>query len=31
MTGTGGEQNGMTMKMHVDAQRVGECTGKDDD
>lgn len=28
--GTGGGQNGMTMKMHVDAQRVGECTGKDD-
>jgi hypothetical protein len=31
MTGTGGQQNGMTMKMHVDANRVGECTGKDDD
>jgi hypothetical protein len=30
MTGTGGQQNGMTMKMHVDANRVGECT-KDDD
>ena len=28
--GTGGGQNGMTMKMHVDAQRVGECTGEDD-
>jgi hypothetical protein len=28
--GSGGEQNGMTMKMHVDAQRVGECTAKDD-
>ena len=26
----GGEQGGMTMKMHVDSQRVGECTGKDD-
>jgi len=25
-----GPQQGMTMKMHVDAQRVGECTGKDD-
>ncbi|MFL6758462.1 DUF3617 domain-containing protein [Sphingomonas sp.] len=25
-----GPQNGMTMKMHIDAQRVGECTGKDD-
>jgi hypothetical protein len=25
-----GPQNGMTMKMHVDAQRVGQCTGKDD-
>jgi hypothetical protein len=30
MTGSGGEQNGMSMKMHVDSQRVGECTGKDD-
>jgi len=30
MTGSGGEQNGMSMKMHVDAQRVGECTAKDD-
>jgi hypothetical protein len=28
--GSGGQQGGMTMKMHVDAQRVGECTGKDD-
>ena len=27
-TGTG--RQGMTMKMHVDAQRIGECTGKDD-
>jgi hypothetical protein len=26
----GGMQNGMTMKMHVEAQRVGECTTKDD-
>jgi hypothetical protein len=25
-----GPQTGMTMKMHVDAQRIGECTGKDD-
>lgn len=24
---SGGRQSGMTMKMHVDAQRVGECTG----
>ena len=31
MNGSGGRQNGMTMKMHVDAQRVGECTGKDDE
>jgi hypothetical protein len=31
MTGSGGAQNGMTMKMHVDSHRVGECTGKDDD
>ncbi len=30
MTGSGGAQNGMSMKMHVDAQRVGECTGKED-
>ncbi|MFL6720993.1 MAG: DUF3617 domain-containing protein [Sphingomonas sp.] len=28
--GSDGEKGGMTMKMHVDAQRVGECTGKDD-
>lgn len=27
---SGGNQNGMQMKMHVDSQRVGECTGKDD-
>lgn len=26
---TGGEQSGMTMKMHVDARRIGECTGKE--
>jgi hypothetical protein len=31
MTGTGGDENGMSMKMHVDAQRVGECSGKDDE
>jgi len=31
MTGTGGRENGMSMKMHVDAQRFGECTGKDDE
>lgn len=30
-TATGGGQNGMQMKMHVDSQRVGECTGKDSD
>jgi len=29
MNGSGGQQNGMTMKMHVDANRVGECTGKE--
>jgi hypothetical protein len=28
---TGGHENGMAMKMHVDAQRVGACTGKDDE
>lgn len=27
--GTGGEHGGMSMKMHVDASRVGECTGKE--
>ncbi len=27
--GSGGPQEGMTMKMHVEAQRVGECTGKE--
>jgi hypothetical protein len=25
-----GPQQGMSMKMHVDAQRVGECSAKDD-
>jgi hypothetical protein len=25
-----GPQSGMTMKMHVDSRRIGECTGKDD-
>ena len=24
-----GPQQGMTMKMHIDAQRIGECTGKE--
>lgn len=28
--GSGGAQQGMTMKMHVDSRRVGECTGKDE-
>jgi hypothetical protein len=28
---SGGDQSGMTMKMHVDSRRVGECTGKDED
>ena len=27
---SGGGQSGMTMKMHVDSNRVGKCTGKDD-
>ena len=31
MSGSGGREAGMSMKMHVDANRVGECTGKDDD
>ena len=31
MNGAGGKEQGMSMKMHVDAKRVGECTGKDDD
>jgi hypothetical protein len=30
-SGNGGEQNGMSMKMHVDSNRVGQCTGKDDE
>lgn len=30
MNASGGGQNGMTMKMHVDSRRVGECTGKED-
>ena len=29
MNATGGGQNGMTMKVHVDSHRVGECTGKE--
>jgi hypothetical protein len=29
MTGSGGHENGMSMKAHVDAQRVGDCTGKE--
>jgi hypothetical protein len=29
MKGSGGPQNGMSMKMHVDAHRIGECTGKE--
>lgn len=28
-SGTGGAQNGMSMKLHVDSKRVGECTGKE--
>jgi hypothetical protein len=28
-SGTGGDRDGMSMKMHVDSQRVGECTGKE--
>ena len=27
---SGDDQQKMTMKMHVDSRRVGECTGKDD-
>lgn len=27
-SGSGGGQDGMTMKMHVDSSRVGECSGK---
>ena len=26
---SGGARQGMSMKMHVDSQRVGECSGKD--
>lgn len=28
-SGTGGAREGMSMKMHVDSRRVGECTGKE--
>jgi hypothetical protein len=28
--GSGGSGQGMSMKMHVDSQRIGECTGKDE-
>jgi hypothetical protein len=28
-SGTAGEQSGMSMKMHVDSKRVGECSAKD--
>ncbi|HEX5258316.1 MAG TPA: DUF3617 domain-containing protein [Sphingomicrobium sp.] len=31
MSGSGGREGGMSMKMHVDSSRVGECTGKDED
>ena len=27
--GSGGEQGNMTMKMHVDSQRIGECSAKE--
>ena len=30
MNGSGGSESGMTMKMHVDANRVGECNAKDE-
>lgn len=30
MNGSGGSESGMTMKMHVDSNRVGECTAKDE-
>jgi hypothetical protein len=29
MNASGGGENGMTMKVHVDSHRVGECTGKE--
>ncbi len=28
-SGSGGAANGMTMKMHVDSNRIGECTAKE--
>ena len=28
---TGGRHSGSVTKFHIDSQRVGECTGKDDD
>ena len=27
--GSAGGEKGMVMKMHVDSQRIGECSGKD--
>jgi|SRR5579884_1133057 len=27
--GSSGDRNGMTMKMHVDSHRIGECTGNE--
>jgi hypothetical protein len=31
MTASGGSQNGMSMKGHLNGERVGQCTGKNDD
>lgn len=28
-SGSGGDQAGMSMKMHVDSERIGACTGKE--
>jgi hypothetical protein len=30
MNASGGQESGMSMKGHIDAQRVGQCTGKED-
>jgi hypothetical protein len=31
MSGSEGREKGMSMKMHVDSNRIGECTAKDDE
>ena len=31
MNASGGQENGMSMKGHIDSHRIGQCSGKDDD